>query len=81
MSRSNDPIYIEFIARLRAARKKSGISQEKLAQVLGADQTFISKVETCERRLDVIEAARWCAALSVRLEDLLPGQVKKKRAR
>ncbi|MBW4619025.1 MAG: helix-turn-helix transcriptional regulator [Cyanosarcina radialis HA8281-LM2] len=78
MSGARDPLYIEFIARLRNARKRRDISQQQLGEALGKDQTFISKVETCERRIDVIEAARWCAALDIRLEDALPSEVSKK---
>lgn len=78
MSGAHDPLYIEFIARLRNARKRRNLSQQQLGEKLGKDQTFISKVETCERRIDVIEAARWCAALDLRLEDVLPSEISKK---
>lgn len=78
MSGAHDPLYIEFIARLRNTRKRRNLSQRQLGERLGKDQTFISKVETCERRIDVIEAARWCAALDLRLEDVLPSEISKK---
>ncbi|MBD2306576.1 helix-turn-helix transcriptional regulator [Chroococcidiopsis sp. FACHB-1243] len=78
MSSARDPLYIEFIACLRNARKRQNLSQQQLGEKLGKDQTFISKVETCERRIDVIEAARWCAALDLRLEDVLPSEISKK---
>ena len=77
MSSSHDPLYIEFIARLRAARKDAGISQKRLGELIGKEQSFVSKVETCERRLDVIEAARWCAALNIRLDETLPAAARK----
>lgn len=78
MSSAHDPLYIEFIARLRNARKRQSLSQQQLGEKLGKDQTFISKVETCERRIDVIEAAYWCAALGLHLEDILPSEINKK---
>jgi len=78
MSGAHDPLYIEFIARLRNARKGRNLSQQQLGERLGKEQTFISKVETCERRIDVIEAARWCAALDLCLEDVLPSEISKK---
>jgi len=78
MSSAHDPLYIEFIARLRNARKRQSLSQQQLGEKLGKDQTFISKVETCERRIDVIEAANWCVALGLHLEDILPSEIKKK---
>lgn len=78
MSSAHDPLYIEFIARLRNARKRQSLSQQQLGEKLGKAQTFISKVETCERRIDVIEAANWCTALGLHLEDILPSEVNKK---
>lgn len=77
MSAAHDPHYIEFVARLRKARKEQGISQEAFGRLIGKEQTFVSKVETCERRLDVIEAAKWCAALGIGLDDALPAKVRK----
>ena len=70
----SDPAYVELIARLRRARKSKGWTQAKLASEMGRRQSFVSKVETCERRLDVIEALRWAVALGVNLADLLPEQ-------
>jgi hypothetical protein len=43
---------------------------------MGVRQSFIAKVETCERRIDVVEAARWCMALEIVLNDVLPSQLK-----
>jgi transcriptional regulator with XRE-family HTH domain len=77
MSSAHDPHYIEFVARLRNARKARNLSQKELGELLNKPQSFVSKVETCERRLDVIEAAEWCVALGVRLEDTLPPPLKK----
>lgn len=77
MSGAQDPRYIEFVSRLRKARKQKRLSQVALGAAIGQPQTFVSKVETCERRLDVIEAAVWCAALGVQLEETLPPSVQK----
>jgi transcriptional regulator with XRE-family HTH domain len=77
MSGAHDPQYIEFIARLRSVRKAKGLSQKELGELLNKPQSFVSKVETCERRLDVIEAAEWCVALGIRLEETLPPPVER----
>lgn len=77
MSGAQDPLYIEFIARLRKARISKRISQVELGESIQKPQTFVSKVETCERRLDLIEAARWCLALGVLLDDVLPPSLRK----
>ena len=52
---THDGRYIKAIEVLRAARKQLGISQTALAAKLGKRQQFVSKYESGERRLDVIE--------------------------
>ena len=69
---ARDPHYIEFVARLRNERKSQDLSQGELGKRLNRNQAFVSKVETCERRIDAIEAAAWCIALGIRLEDAMP---------
>lgn len=38
-----------------AARKERGITRQELANALGRPQSYVSKIEIGERRLDVIE--------------------------
>ena len=47
--------YQELLGRLRAARLEAGLTQEEVAGRLGRSQTFVSRSETGERRVDVIE--------------------------
>lgn len=47
--------YDIFLALLRDARLAAGVSQQELASRLGKTQTFVSKCERGERRLDVID--------------------------
>jgi transcriptional regulator with XRE-family HTH domain len=47
--------YKRIIARLRKARIDAGITQMAAAKSLGKPQSYISKIECGERRLDVIE--------------------------
>lgn len=47
--------YEKIIARLIRARKDAGLTQVELAERLGQRQTFVSKYELGERRLDVAE--------------------------
>ncbi len=72
MRAANNPHYVEFISYLRRARLSKGWTQLELAQQLGKPQSYISKIETCERRLDLIEAARIALALGLTLDELLP---------
>lgn len=75
MRAAQDPHYIELIARLRKVRKAKGYSQADVAELLNRPQSYVSKVETCERRIDPIEAARWCIALGVSLQAVLPADL------
>ncbi len=45
----------EFLRRLRQARRDAGLTQEEVARRLGRSQSFVTKAETGERRLDVVE--------------------------
>lgn len=71
-----DPQYIEMIAQLRAIREQMDVSQAELGSRLGKDQSFISRIEMCDRRIDLIEALRICEALEIRLEDVVPSDLK-----
>lgn len=67
-----DSRYMEFGARLRVARHSKKLTQKELAERLGKKQSYISKLETCERRPDLIETLLICKALRVMLTDLIP---------
>ena len=54
-------------ALLREARAAAGLTQAGLARRLGVPQSFVSKVETGERRLDPVELHVVCRALGVPL--------------
>ena len=47
--------YRNFIARLRRARELRGVTQADLAKRLGKPQSYVSKYESRERRLDLVE--------------------------
>lgn len=61
----HSPQNLELRQRLRAAREGYGVTQQELALKLDKPQSFVSKYETGERRLDVIEFAEVCTALDM----------------
>lgn len=69
--------YIAIIDALVRRRKQIGISQIELAAALGCDQSFVSRIERRQRRLDVWEYVQFCRALEINpgqlLDDLPPG--------
>ncbi|WP_433909988.1 helix-turn-helix domain-containing protein [Sphingomonas yabuuchiae] len=55
MNGLQDERYRVLIARLRQQRLARKLTQQGLAERLGRRQQFVSKYESFERRLDVIE--------------------------
>lgn len=53
----HDQEYRQFLERLKQARLDAGMTQKEVAKELGKDQSFVSRSETGERRVDVIELA------------------------
>jgi transcriptional regulator with XRE-family HTH domain len=45
----------DFLRRLRRARTEARLTQVEVARRLGRSQSFVTKAETGERRLDVVE--------------------------
>jgi transcriptional regulator with XRE-family HTH domain len=77
MSRSlSSETYAFMVERLIAARKDAGLLQQELADRLGKPQSFISKIERRERRIDVIEFIVIARAIGANPADLF-GQVAK----
>ena len=58
-------LYHQVIGRLRSKREMGGVTQAQLAELLKVNQAFISKIETCERRLDIIELHHICQVLGI----------------
>ncbi len=55
MSSVHSAPYRQFLQLLRAARLDAGLTQAEAAAELGKPQSFVSKCESGERRVDVIE--------------------------
>ncbi len=78
----HDERYRKLIEKLVQARKRLGLSQEAVARRLVLDplrpekrclQSFVSKCETRERRLDAIELAEFARVYRLDIGELLGG--------
>lgn len=58
-------------ALLRQVRVDRGLRQSELAERLGKPQSFVSKYETGERRLDILELREICGVLDLSLTDFV----------
>lgn len=56
---------------LRELRLEAGLNQRDLAVRLGLPQSFVSKYENGERRLDLVELSHVCTALGIPLRLLV----------
>lgn len=63
--------YLIFLYNLRAARIAAGLTQEQVAFRLQQTQSFVSKCERGERRLDVVELRAFCQAIGISLSDFI----------
>lgn len=53
------------------ARQSKGLTQTEIATRLGKSQSFVSKYESGDRRLDVVEFLEVCQALAVKPNSIL----------
>ncbi len=54
-----------FLRLLRGTRQRAGLTQQELARRIDESQSFVSKCERGERRLDIVEVHAFCSALGV----------------
>jgi transcriptional regulator with XRE-family HTH domain len=65
------PAYRRLREWLVDARRARGLTQAQLADLLGRPQSFVSKYERGERRLDFVEVLEISTALNVDACDLV----------
>lgn len=63
--------YGRLLAALRQARIEAGLSQVEVALRLGTYASYVSKCESGERRIDVIELAEFCRVYKTGLKTFL----------
>ena len=57
-----------LIERLIKARRESGLNQEQIAKLLKKTQSYISKIESGQRRIDVVQLKKFARAYSKNLD-------------
>lgn len=59
--------YLVITELLYRLRTNAGLTQQQLADKLSAPQSYVSKIESGERRIDLIELRELCIALNTDL--------------
>ncbi len=69
---ARSPRYRRLLEQLKAARKAAGLTQVQVATALGEPQSFVSKCESGERRIDAVELERFAKLYRKQLAFFLP---------
>lgn len=67
------PILLAFAKRVRAERKKLGLSQEDFADKAGFHRTYIGMIERAERNITLSNIKKLAKALHISTSALLKG--------
>ena len=65
-----DPKYRAVINYLKEARIRKGLSQEQVAAKLGVPRTRITKIESFDRRLDLLETLQLTRLYDLPIADI-----------
>lgn len=68
--RLHDPDYVAVVQHLTVARKRLGVTQVELSRRLARPQSYVSKIERLERRVDLGEWRQIVIALGLNPADV-----------
>ena len=60
-----------LVEKLKKARKGSGLDQEDVAKLLGTSQSYISKMEAGQRRIDIVQLKRFAKVYRKKIDYFL----------
>jgi transcriptional regulator with XRE-family HTH domain len=63
--------YKKITNKLREARAKSGLTQKQVAEKLGKPQSYVSKSEAGDRRLDVTELKKFADLYATDINEII----------
>ena len=63
--------YTVVLRLLREARQEAGLTQTELAKKLKQSQSFVTKVERGDRRLDIIQLRTMCQTFGLTLTEFV----------
>jgi len=66
-----DQRYRDFVASIVKQRNNIKMTQRTLAKKLGVEQCYVARVETCERRIDVLESIEMMRAMEMSDEQII----------
>ena len=65
--------FSEVVHAVIAMRKGAGLTQRELAAALGREHNYIARIETGQRRLDLVELVQLCRACNADPEQQITG--------
>jgi transcriptional regulator with XRE-family HTH domain len=66
--------------RMKALRETHGLTQEQFGEIIGLDETAVSKIEHGKRGLAAAELAQICEHFGIRSDEVLFGDATRPRA-
>ena len=67
-----DPQYEFIINQLKIARKQSGLRQQTISDEIGKYESYLSKIENGDRRIDILELVELARIYKKKLEFFIP---------
>jgi len=74
-----DPAYDYITGKLKQARKESGLRQQEIADRIGKYESYLSKIEHGDRRIDILELVELARIYRKKLEYFIPSKSKAKK--
>ncbi|QQR55447.1 helix-turn-helix transcriptional regulator [Candidatus Peregrinibacteria bacterium] len=73
MKSLKDPRYRKVVQELKTARLSRNYTQEEVAKLIKKPQSFLSKIENFERRIDIIELYELMKVYDLKWNELTRG--------